>query len=72
MKLNVPYKMKNGDIITFDGVSMYQNEFNIPIDIYTSKQYDGQWNKEGQYLSNVYFKDRQSSPQDIEVKNNEN
>jgi len=66
LTLNKPYKIKNGDPIVFNGMSSYEIEYKS-IDLYTSKEYDGQWNKKGQYMSNVYFLDRQATGLDIEL-----
>lgn len=65
IKLNVEYRLKNGEPIVFNGVSMYQTEQKIPIDLYSSKDYDGQWNEKGQYMSNIYFLDRKETGLDI-------
>lgn len=66
MKLNVPYRLKNGDSIVLNGVSSYETEYKS-IDLYTSAGYDGQWNKKGQYMSNIYFLDRKATGLDIEL-----
>lgn len=65
MELNKEYKMVCGETIKFDSISMYQNENKFPIDIYTSKLYDGAWNKKGRYLTNIYFLENKPSNMDI-------
>ena len=59
--------MKCGDTIKFDSISMYLNQNNFPIDIYTSQLYDGAWNKKGKFLTNIYFLDNKPSEMDINL-----
>lgn len=65
MELNKEYTMICGDIIKFDSISMYQNQNKMPMDIYTSKSYNGAWDKSGRYLTNIYFLDNKPSEMDI-------
>ena len=65
MQLYKEYTLTNGETIVFDGISMYDNEYGMPIDIYTSKQYHGIWNKKGKYTTNIYFLDNQPSELDV-------
>ena len=68
LDLNKQYTLNNGDIITLNGVSTYNlyNSF-IHVQLYSSKEYDGQWNEKGRHMSNVYFNDRQATGLDIKL-----
>lgn len=68
MELFKEYKMRNGDTIVFDGVSIVNKENGMPIDSYSSKNFTGLWNKKGQYLTNVYFLDGIPSEMDVILK----
>ena len=67
MILYKEYVLKNGEVIVFDGISMYEDLNRIPIDIYTSMRYNGTWNKKGKYLTNVHFLDGEPSELDVVV-----
>ena len=62
LELYKEYELKNGQFITFDGITfgLYSS-----LDVFTSLKSDGAWNKKGQYLTNVYFLDKQPSEMDV-------
>lgn len=65
MELYTEYKLRNGNTIVFDGVSLLNNKNGVPIDTYTSNKHTGAWNRKGQYLTNVYFLDGEPSEMDV-------
>jgi len=67
MQLYTRYKMRNGETIVFNGVSLVNKPDGSPIDIFTSGDQDGQWNKKGQYLTNVYFLEGKPSEMDVMI-----
>jgi len=68
MELFKEYTLRNGETITFDGVSFVSKQNGMPIDSFTSFKHDGQWNRKGQYLTNVYFLDGEPSEMDVILK----
>jgi hypothetical protein len=68
MELFKEYKMKNGDTIVFNGVSIVNKENGMPVDSYSSDQFEGLWNKKGKYLTNVYFLENAPSEMDVILK----
>lgn len=65
MELFKEYKTKSGETIMFDGISMYEDFKRMPLDIFTSSKHEGQWDKKGKYLTNVYFLNGEPSEMDI-------
>ena len=68
MELYKEYTLKNGDVIIFDGIAMYEDYKRVPLDMYTSKMYNGTWNKKGRFLTNIYFLDGAPSEMDVVLK----
>lgn len=65
MELYKEYKLRNGNIIILDSISIYDNTNLVPIDVYTSNTYHGAWNRKGKFLTNLYFLDGEPSEMDI-------
>lgn len=66
MELLKEYELKNKQKIVFNGVSLYYHpQFYREYSLYTSKNHHGSWDKNGKYLTSIYFLNQEDHEMDV-------